>query len=437
MGFKLEFTNREISPWTGIILIKKMLKKMCFDQSLSDIGLPQPGSNRGYSPEQLIKQFMTSVWCGANRFEHCEITRQDEVMRPFWDFNRMVGHKAIQRLFCKFSLALNQRIFSALYQWFFSGLKFDSYTLDVDSMAMTRYGEQEGAVKGYNPSKRGRNSHHPLMAFIAEVRMVANFWLRPGGAYTSNNIESFIADTFEKLSGKKVGLFRADSGFYDQKVFNFLEDKERNVNYIIAAKLYAPLQRLFAAQRTWLSVDDGIEIAECEYQSNEWDKPRRIIMVRQHIPDRPKACGKSLRLFREEGLYKNYRHSCYVTNLTLPALTVWQLYRQRADSENRIKELKYDFGGDSFVMNDFYATEAALNFVMMAYNIISLFRQVVLGTPVHQQMKTLRYKVFAIGGYLVKNGNETILKLSLAMKRREWFTGLWNTSSNLSFPLQI
>ena len=41
--------------------------------------LPQPGSNRGYRPEQLITQFMLSVWCGANRFEHGEVTRHDPV----------------------------------------------------------------------------------------------------------------------------------------------------------------------------------------------------------------------------------------------------------------------------------------------------------------------------------------------------------------------
>jgi hypothetical protein len=42
--------------------------------------------------------------------------------------------------------------------------------------------------------------------------------------------------------------------------------------------------------------------------------------------------------------------------------------------------LKYDFGFDSFNLNDFWATEAALNFIMMAYNMISLFRQAVLDT---------------------------------------------------------
>jgi hypothetical protein len=70
----------------------------------------------------------------------------------------------------------------------------------------------------------------------------------------------------------------------------------------------------------------------------------------------------------------------------------------------------------------------------MAYNIVSLFRQVVLNTKVHHQMKTLRYQVFAIGGYITKNGNQRILKLSLAMKRREWFTGLWMNINHIKSP---
>ncbi|WP_298128642.1 hypothetical protein [Ferrovum sp.] len=53
---------------------------------------------------------------------------------------------------------------------------------------ITRNGEQEGAVRGYNPGRRGRASHHPLLAFVAEARMVANFWLRPGNTHSANNI---------------------------------------------------------------------------------------------------------------------------------------------------------------------------------------------------------------------------------------------------------
>jgi IS4 transposase len=68
--------------------------------------------------------------------------------------------------------------------------------------------------------------------------------------------------------------------------------------------------------------------------------------------------------------------------MDLPAEVVWRTYRGRADCENRIKELKYDFGADSFNMKDFWATEAALNTVMLAYNLMSLFRQVLVKSAV-------------------------------------------------------
>ena len=66
MDFELRFTDKEITAWGGMGLMKRMLDHMGFDAALSQAGLPQPGSNRGYAPEQLITQFMLSVWCGAN-----------------------------------------------------------------------------------------------------------------------------------------------------------------------------------------------------------------------------------------------------------------------------------------------------------------------------------------------------------------------------------
>ncbi len=153
MDLKIEYTNKEMTPWAGVILLKKMLDQMGFEGFLNTLPLPQPGSNRGYHPTQLIQQFITSVWCGANRFEHAEVTRQDEVIRELWQFDRMAGHKSFQRFFNKFSQATNQKIFGQMYQWFFSQLLFDHFTLDVDSSVHTKYGQQEGAKRGYNAHK--------------------------------------------------------------------------------------------------------------------------------------------------------------------------------------------------------------------------------------------------------------------------------------------
>ena len=42
-------------------------------------------------------------------------------------------------------------------------------TLVLDSTVAVRYGAKEvGAEKGYNPQKRGRPSHHPLIATLAK-----------------------------------------------------------------------------------------------------------------------------------------------------------------------------------------------------------------------------------------------------------------------------
>lgn len=438
MDLQIEFTDKEITPWGGIVLLKRLLEKTGINAVLTRLPLPTQDSNRGYAPLQLITSFFVSVWCGASHFGHLEVTRQDDVLRRMFGWVRMAGHKAFQRYFKKFGQGDNERIFPELYRWFFQQIRLENYTVDFDSTSVTRYGHQEGASVGYNPKKPGRKSHHPLVAFVAECRMVANFWLRPGDSYTSNNFIAFLEDTLNRLTGKTIGLLRADSGFYDQAILDHLEQKAAPIQYIIAAKFYKPLQRILAAHQTWWRVADGIEIAETQYQAPGWKSPRRLVMVRQFIPERPRAGGKTLRLFEEEGIYQHYRYSCFITNLTLPAELVWKLYRQRADAENRIKELKEDFAADSFSMQEFYPTEAALNFVMIAYNLMSLFRQVVLQQTTHQStLKTLRYKVLAIGSYMVKNGNLTTLKLSLAMKRREWFKGLWDSSKTFTLPLVV
>jgi hypothetical protein len=75
---ELSFSDKKIIPWGGMALMKRMLVKMDFRGALQLAELPEQGSNRGYAPEQLIEQFLVSVWSGANRFEHLEVTRHDE-----------------------------------------------------------------------------------------------------------------------------------------------------------------------------------------------------------------------------------------------------------------------------------------------------------------------------------------------------------------------
>jgi hypothetical protein len=436
MEFDISYTSKEITPWGGMVFLKQMLQKIGFRTLVeSNPDLPVSGSNRGYNISTIVEGFITSIWCGANRFLHTEVTRHDAALGKIFDWKNTPGQDTYKRFFSKFTQATNQKVSDYFYSWFFENIKFDNFTLDIDSSVMTRYGEQEGAKKGYNPSKKGRASHHPLIAFIADVKLVANMWLRSGNTSSANNFLSFLEDTLSKLKNKTIGLIRLDSGFFQSNILDYLEEKV--MNYVVAVKFSQPIQRLIQSSTNWIVLDTGIEICEQIYQSNSWQKPRRIVVVRQKLKDRPKAPGKQLVLFAEEEIYRNYRYSAYVTNLNLPAAEIWRLYRGRGDAENRIKELKYDFGFDSFNLNDFFATEAALTFAMIAYNLMSLFRMFVLQEKTQKTLSTLRYRTFAIGAYFQKINDKLVLKIALNKKRRAWFSGLWNYSKEYNFPFQL
>ncbi|NMA75318.1 MAG: transposase, partial [Bacteroidales bacterium] len=170
---------------------------------------------------------------------------------------------------------------------------------------------------------------------------------------------------------------------------------------------------------------------ETTYRADTWNKARRIVMVRQEEKKRTNAVGKKIAsgcLFPEEYEAGKYRYSCYVTNMTLPSDLIWRTYRGRADSENRIKEIKYDFAFDHFVLKDFWASEAAMNFIIMAYNLISLFRHTLINSPKKPFLKTIRYKLFAIPGYITSHAKGKTLKLALGVKRRLSFMGIWEAA---------
>jgi hypothetical protein len=318
----IEFVDKEITCRGGVSILKKMMDASGFSTFLDTLPLPEQGSNRGYPPTQLFLLFMSSVWCGADRFAHMDITRLDTSLQRLYGWERMPEHKAFERYFRKFDISVSHAVFGGLYRWFFNNLQFDNFTLDIDSSVMTRYGDQQGSAKGYNKHKPGRQSHHPIMAFVSEIEMVANFWLRPGDVHTANNFKAFLEETLLFLNDKKTGLLRPDSGFYSNDIFEYLETENRKTDYISVT-----IQRKIAAQKAWFCVDKGIGIGEFEYQAPEWKKPRRMVVVRQKVATRTQAPGKQLRLFEDDMEINGYRYACYVSTLKLSAADIWRLCR--------------------------------------------------------------------------------------------------------------
>ena len=220
-----EYSDKNVTAWGGMQEMKMLIEKSGISKKIEELGLPEKKSNNSIDGITIIESFWVSIWIGCFRFSHTAVVRLDEVLRQIFGWKRVASGTTFGRFFKSFSESRSHQFFIDLYSWFFEQLQFDNYTLDVDSSVITRYGQQEGSKKGYNPTKRGRNSHHPLFAFVNDIRMVANCWNRSGNTSSSNNCINFLEETFAILKNKTVGLFRADGGFCSEQILKFIEDK--------------------------------------------------------------------------------------------------------------------------------------------------------------------------------------------------------------------
>ena len=64
--------------------------------------------------------------------------------------------------------------------------------------------------------------------------------------------------------------------------------------------------------------------------------------------------------------------------------------------------------------------------MMVAYNFLSLFKQVIIGGDVRNRLKTLRHKMLAIPAIIERNEDKTIVNLALHITRRSWILKICN-----------
>jgi hypothetical protein len=289
----------------------------------------------------------------------------------------------------------------------------DGYTLDLDSFSLIHEdGHQEGVRVGY--TRKGlKPCHRPIVAALAEVPLVAHFWLRPGNTACVSGAANFLGDTLARLPAHvRVTLVRADSGFCTQGMIAELES--RRLHYIMTAALRSPVRTLCRHDEAAWTPTESQEASTCRISPSEG---ARLVVLRQRVTDRPNAGGKKL---LEVPGYKF--QACGPTcRAPINALEVWRRYNGRADIENRIKELGTQFGLKGLCCRSFWATEAACHLAICAYNLcVGLQRR--LGQPQRAELTTLRWRLFACAAVFSHAAGKPTLKLAVATaKRRHWW----------------
>jgi len=417
----LTFTDKPVTPWGGMVLFAKLAKELGLARALREslpFTLTSPNAT---DPVDIIVAFMSGVLTGSRRFSHLDRLRHEKALHFILGLRRFVTDSTFSRFFGRFGQKQVDEMFSRLARWQLSKavetfeVPVQGCTLDLDSTVFERYGHQEGAVLGFNPKKHRRPSHHPLLAMLADIPIVVHAWLRSGNTSSHRGAVQFLMETLDLLPERlKICHVRADSGFAVEAFLAFLE--QRSMTYAISAKFTKGLQNKVAGMREedWREIAPGIVVGEVEFQAQGWSCSRRVILVRERTPKKDFVRGREL--------FDNpaYVYQAILTNRSEAPEYVWRYQRGRSDCENRIRELKWDYGIDGFCLKKFFSTEAAFRLICLTYNLMVIMERK-LGNSIHRTLGVLRSQVLACGAILGKAGRKTMLRLSLKGEWRDQF----------------
>lgn len=382
-----------------------------------------PVSNNNLTGLEKALAFTHALLCEARRLTHVAYFRRDALVPEMLGIRRVASQSVLSRFFAGFSSAgRNLACFRPLWRWCVQRLPScpAGYTLDLDSTRLLHEdGHQQGVRPGY--TRQGiKPCLHPLLAVLAEVRVVAQMWLRSGNASCGSNVTAFFLDLWDNLPRHiRLRAVRADSGFCLPDLLELWE--QLCLPYVVVAQLSEPIRSLLRREQSWTPTEvPGIEVAEVLHRTVGWKRARRVVLIRQRLADRPEAGGK--KLIDVPG----YKFQALVTSLpsTQRPLEVWRYYNGRADCENVIKELQSGFAFESLCLKRFWATEAALSLATLTYNLTVLFERH-LGWQHKATIASLRFWLFITPGIITHPAGKTTIKLAVPPRERDWWSQLW------------
>lgn len=413
-GTEIAFTDQPITGWGGLAVVARFLEVVGVRGVLAK-ALPDGRTSPNQVPVvDMVMALLVTILMGGRRFSHVERFRSDAVLPKMFDLSRTASAMTITRYFGGFTKQHVQHLVDSVGSGLWGRLipADPTAVLDLDSTIFERYGQQEGSLKGHNPRKHGRPSHHPILAMLAGSKRILHAWLRSGNTGSARGAEAFLDEALHRLPPHtRVQTVRADSGFFISGFLTHLE--VRGLKYAVAARMQPPIHKAIAGLQGWRPFGRGVEVCELPWQPFRWAAPRRLVVVRELLRERPDAAGR--RLFDLPG----YTVHAVVTNLSLAPEEVWRFYNGRADCENRIKELKLDFAADGFCLRSFQGTEAVLQLNCLLFNLLTAFKNEVLKDP-STTLATLRHSLFVLGGLLRASARRSRLFLALLNQKTRY-----------------
>ncbi|HEX7583747.1 MAG TPA: IS1380 family transposase [Prolixibacteraceae bacterium] len=410
---KIEFSAKNLTSNAGLfLLLEHANKNGIFDLIDRDLVFDNASTNK--IKMNHIKTMLCGNFVGIDKLERLKLLQSDPLINEF--AISIKEPETVSRFLGNFSYKtthmlreINFKIFKKLLR----KKKLKSITIDIDSSVVNVEGNQEGAVKGYNPKKIGNNCYNIQFAFCDELKAYITGFVRSGNTYTANGAVEMIKEIMSYLKDEGLEItFRMDSGYFDDDIIATIESF--GCTYVIKGKEYSTLaSQVTAPSISFIKGEEGRETTELVTRLDTWNKDRRFVVSRVLKP----AKDRSQLSFLEGS---DFEYFYFVTNTELPSEKVVIAYEKRGNSENYIKEAKYDMAVGHLLLQSFWANEAIFQLMMLSYNLFLLFKMdFANGTEYRQQIKTFRLKYIFLAGKIIRTARNVIMKLSEKYPYRE------------------
>jgi hypothetical protein len=257
--------------------------------------------------------------------------------------------------------------------------------LDLDATDDPLHGQQEGRFfHGYY----GHYCYLPLYIFCGHALLWAELRRADidASAGAQEAVEQIVAQIRERRPEASIVL-RADSGFAREALMRWCE--QNGVHYLFGLARNRRLERAI-----------GAELHQAQQESSRSDKPARLFKDLRYQTRQSWSCERRV-VAKAEFLPKGRNPRFVVTSLSAqdwPGEALYDLYCQRGDMENRIKEQQLDLFADRTSAHWMKINQLRLWFSSVAYVLLSELRRRALAdtTLAKAQCGTLRLRLLRV-----------------------------------------
>ena len=356
-----------------------------------------------HSQLSMLRQRIYGLCLGYEDLNDQQTLRDDPAWQTAVDRDQtLVSPSTLCRLENRFDRDSAIGLHELLVDQFIASFKRPSkhLVLDFDATDDRVHGTQEHRFY------HGYYKHYcclPLYVFCGEQLLVS--YLRPSNADGAKHSWAILALLVKKLRQHwpevKITL-RADGGFCRWRMLRWCENHQ--VDYIVGiagnVRLKSQAQaRIDETEKQYQQTGDKVRLfADLQYQAKSWDRARRVIARIEHTD-------------------KGSNPRFVITNLKGQAKRLYeQVYCQRGEMENRIKEQQLDLFADRTSCHYWWPNQLRLLLASFAYVLMEAIRRLALkGTDLARaQVGTIRLKLLKIGAVIIRNTRRVRLLLSSA-----------------------